>query len=407
MGSGISYYQSCRTDTDKTTKVTKSESNGSLQSVDTFLQVALLNLPQEDAIKAVVGNLVALSALTQYLALALLYTRNYHILISISKSNCNETLAHDTICQILTRELKISFTSDISPVQDSLSDSTIVNFTRVMFAKFLHSRFFDNWRIRETSAALNLSSEKFHLECTLPELESLSIDLDEPMENPIVATVLSPTDLITNVSAKITGNPSRSSLKFKYSDDPRGILLNDDSFLNLQKMLHNCDPIEVPKLLKYDRDGWMTSFLIAAETLPIGITLSSISRERPGYPVIYLNKHFADQSGHKRVEVLGERFGFMQRTGTRILEHSEASVSLATVALGTAQSVIVSIDITHLYNEYTSIVGIKPIFDNKRNYKFVIGLHLEIKKTSTSTQNIEEKIQLVKDLINLLPSTIC
>eukprot|EP01041_Mallomonas_annulata_P010882 gene10882-22721_t len=422
MGSGTSSsHQTFRSQRDKksmrllTTK-DSADNFSSFRNIDQFLLIILLKSSYDEAIKVVVKNPNALASLVKFLALELLHTVNTPIVESlIEGSHLSKSVKFDLICQIIKKSLEGFMASTSSSLfstteNDTSSNSTLAMFIRSMFTEFLHSHFFYDWRVKETSEALIALNENVKMECTLPELESLSCELDKNKKSPVVASVLHSNDLIGTVSATITSNSSEASCKTKYLEEPIGLPVDDDitspSF-KFKQLLQNCDPIEVPKLLKYDRDGWMTSFLIAAETLPIGITLSSISRERPGYPVIYLNKHFADHSGYKREDVLGERFGFMQRTGTRILKHSEASVSLATVALGTAQSVIVSIDITHLYNDYTSIVGIKPIFDNHGNYKFVIGLHLEIKKTSTSNQNIEGEIKLVTDLIDALPSTIC
>eukprot|EP01041_Mallomonas_annulata_P011981 gene11981-25090_t len=403
MGNGISSPQTCHREKRATLLLSTKEilDISSFRGINKFLQITLQQSPYDEAIKVLVKNPNALVKLVQFLALELVHSKNSPIIESITNCHPNCSLKFDMIFEIIMNTLKCSF-SNLSPTIEN-DNSTLATFTQSVFIEFLYSQYFDDWRARETSEAINSLNEYVKVECTLPELEFLSCELDEYKKSLIVASVLYSDEVMTTfVSAKIIRNPSNMTLKTQLTKEPVGIPVNDDNtnpLFKFNQMLHNCDPIEVPKLLKYDRDGWITSFLIAAETLPIGITLSSISRERPGFPVIYLNKYFSDQSGHKREDVLGQRFGFMQRTDARVLEHSEPSVTLATVAVNTAQSVVVFIDIIHHNNYYSTIVGIKPIFDSHGNYKFVIGLHLEILKTTNA--NIEGKMRMISYMENL------
>eukprot|EP01041_Mallomonas_annulata_P004416 gene4416-8793_t len=387
MGSATSCELAWRKDEKKTSRILSMRESCTFRGLDKFLRLALLQLPQDDAIKAVIANDIALSALVQFLALELLNSRNSLVFESIIQGQ-PKSLKFDQICQILTSTLTASFagSSPLTTLDNMPNNRSLIAFTKKMFSEFLHSQYFNDWRVRENSGTLNSLDESVRIECTLPELEILTAGSEKSTKIPTIAHVSCSPDMIMAIPADNISTKNNTSIKGRVSIEPVGTLIRDDSLtsisMSVKQVLRNCDPVEVPKLMKCDRDGWLTAFLIMVETLPIGITLSSVSRERPGYPVIYLNKHFEDNSGHRREDVLGERFGFMQRPGTCILPHSEPNVAKASVALGTAQAVVVKLDISRRNVTYTSALGIKPIMDAYGNYKFVIGIHLEITRTA-------------------------
>jgi hypothetical protein len=43
--------------------------------------------------------------------------------------------------------------------------------------------------------------------------------------------------------------------------------------------------------------SWLLSLMSAMETLPVSFSLASASEDRPGFPLIYVNKRFEETSG--------------------------------------------------------------------------------------------------------------
>eukprot|EP01041_Mallomonas_annulata_P006589 gene6589-13328_t len=387
-------------------------------SVDRFLQLILLQLPREVAIKAIVENPIAFTTFVDFLAMQIICGENTSEFITITNDHPT-SLRFETVCNLFRTSLLNAYSCSIVVGGDEQSpQSQLVSLSSQMFPSYLISLFFNNWRLRETSSKVFHSSldEDTAQECTLPELETVySISeksnsvsgkaevVDSSIETiPILSIQNSfKTSSVPNIPIGILlseiENTTLSSDSTSYSS------INDNPISHREKILRNCDQIELSNLLRSDKCGWITAFITASETLPIGITLSSISRERPGYPVMYLNKHFIENCGHNRDDVLGERFGFMQRPGSTILPHSEYEVMNASLALSSGRNMISRIDICRHEIVNTTLVATKHIFDTFQNNKFVIGLHMEVQ----SKVEVHKYMHLLQKLIFLLPSSTC
>eukprot|EP01041_Mallomonas_annulata_P011529 gene11529-24117_t len=281
--------------------------SGNVRKIDAFVQLTLKRAGTYDSIKAVVDNPIALKTFAQFLA---------HNLSDIPKTVIDNITDRSTVCQSLVDQLEKSFIQD--PVLEDRTDY-VIDFAIQKFPEYLFSNFFDDWRTREVYKAITSLDENMLIECTLPELETVDPSMESRSEHSTSAKYSSKQGSIITSGVRVEADFTEENENFRISSievkakelHGRSIstLFMQPSSSNLA--IHSCDPIEVAKIIKIG--GWLPSFITAVETLPIGITLSSVSRQRPGYPVVYLNKHFEDNCGHKREDIVGEIFGFMQK----------------------------------------------------------------------------------------------
>eukprot|EP01041_Mallomonas_annulata_P012835 gene12835-27063_t len=386
-------------------------------SVDRFLQLALQQLPLEDALKAIVDNPIAFTTFTDFLSMNIICGKFNSEFISIM-NNHPSSLSFEDVSNIFRNSLQNAFASHIFPVDEQSMNSRLFSLSCHMFPAYLQSQFFENWRRRETSGTSNFSGKNAPPECTLPELQTVYSISEKSYSVSGKAQVINPS---VNIIPILSIEKSTKIATVNNPNIPIGILLHenennslssgstlyssihDNPILHREKILSNCDPIELSNLIKSDKCGWITALITACETLPIGITLSSISPKRPGYPVIYLNKHFGDHCGHKREDVLGEKFGFMQRPESQIFSHSQHDVMNASMALEIGRQIVSRIDISRNNKIYTTLVTTKHIFDTFKNGKFVIGLHMEVQ----SKVEVDKYAVLLQQLMDLIPSSTC
>eukprot|EP01041_Mallomonas_annulata_P000404 gene404-734_t len=355
-------------------------------SVDRFVQLVLQQFPLEVTIKAIVNNSIAFTTFVDFLATQIICGQNTSEFISITNIT---SLLFDTIGNTFRNCLQNAYSCSSVTVDKQSPDSRLFSLSCQMFPAYVKSQSFNNWRLKEISGNFVLFGNKIPPECTLPELETIhsfskksSLVLgNAEISDPSMKTAL----ILSNEnSSKIPNSPNL----------PIGFLLTEYENTSISSDSTKYSSDESPTVLKRKSPS---------ETLPIGITLSSISSKRPCYPVIYLNKHFADNCGHNRDDILGERFGFMQRPGSKIFPHSEYDVMNVTKALKTGQNIVSRIDITRHDKIYTTVIVTKHIFDSCQKSKFVIGLQVEVQ----SNFQVRKYMTLLQKLIHSLPSSTC
>eukprot|EP01041_Mallomonas_annulata_P002106 gene2106-4114_t len=381
----------------------------SVRAVDMFLQLTLSQLRREECIKSVVENPIALDTFVQFLSLKILQSKD-NIFESL-KIDIDGSMTLGNISNLLTNELKESFSSAAVLNGNIQTSQKLIQFVYEWFPKYLQSEYFNDWRVKEAWKVMFSSNESMSLECTLPELQIMDGEgsdkhiktnaqfmgkgnfatVDAKIIDPI--TIIEKQKSIFSASGSLRVEADAAMLHIDADQiDPVSVI---------EQAVHSCDPIEVSRLLK--SDGWLTVLITAAENLPIGISLSIVSRERPGYPVIYVNKHFEEKSGYKREDVIGEKFGFMQRSGSSLLPEGEESRDRLSTSLAMAEANVVALKSRRRNGtSFTTIVGLKPVVDKWLNYRYVIGIHLEL----PTVEKTETSLQLIKYLISTLPEII-
>eukprot|EP01041_Mallomonas_annulata_P014109 gene14109-30025_t len=364
-------------------------------SVDRFIQLLLLQVRREDGMKAIVLNPIALESFVQFLSSHAL--DNCDQIMSLITNDHQEPLTLSNISGVLKNVLEKTYlfpSTQTSVDQDNCDKSPhLMMMCCEVLPQYLLSDYYDDWRTKETMKIKLSHDDNLLTECTLPDLESFtSCDSTEKIsQTPTTASLVFPlveASIATSVRSKLSSVATTIHVEAIQTRQP--------SIRSLA--LSSCDPVEVPTLLK--GSGWLTAFITAAETFPIGISVSVVCKQRPGYPVIYVNNSFTTTAGYKREDIIGERFGFMQARGTRLLPESNDGVERITLALGTAVSTVVALKSSTLAGiKFTSIVGVKPILDEWTNYRYVIGIHLQ----TTFDERVQENLKFVHSIVDVLP----
>eukprot|EP01041_Mallomonas_annulata_P011231 gene11231-23482_t len=377
----------------------------SFQGVDKFLRLALLQMHQDEAIKIVIGNILGLNAFAQFLAMKLLSTHNYMLgdlpIVTATKFPS---------CYQLTNDLKIFLSKFPLAFDDTQISPTVAIFVQSLFMDYLISNFFEQWRYTEANNIVNLCNQIMSTNSTLPELEIMKSS----------SSFLSKTTLAIANSASLddhyiessyintTSNMNNISLEQEYGAPTTTInatIVSLSNYNNIshsfEQILKSCDSIEIKRLIQ--SNYWLVIFIAAVENLPIGITISSLSPERPGYPILYANKHYEEKSGQLRTDIIGEKFALMQRPGTAYLPEEKNRLTTLLSAIENQQPCLTVLKChTGPSSSFRTIIAVKPIIDTGGRGKYMIALQMEV----TMKQNIENSALNFTSLIASLPGSV-
>jgi PAS domain S-box-containing protein len=160
--------------------------------------------------------------------------------------------------------------------------------------------------------------------------------------------------------------------------------------------LASVDVKEIDRLLQ--SGSWLTSLLASVENLPVCVSLSTARKDRPGFPLIYVNACFEFTTGYPRSEIVGQNCRFLQA------DKAEAeSITRLSNALRDAKPVKVAI--TNFRKDGTpfkNLLAMKPIFDEAGVYRYVVGVQFDVTQEDATPM----KLKLADELIRMLPNTI-
>jgi hypothetical protein len=95
----------------------------------------------------------------------------------------------------------------------------------------------------------------------------------------------------------------------------------EHSYETVEHAISHIDSAEVERLHASHASGsWLASLLVAVETLPVCVSIASASRDRPGFPLIYVNHFFEVTTGYSRSDIVGRNCKFLQRYVTQSLD---------------------------------------------------------------------------------------
>ena len=163
------------------------------------------------------------------------------------------------------------------------------------------------------------------------------------------------------------------------------------------RAIASVDAKEIDRLLA--SGSWLDSLLAAVEDLPICVSLATANVNRRGFPLIYVNKAFETTTGYMRSEIVGQNCRFLQSGGFC----EQEIINKMTHALATASPIKVAI--TNYRKDGTTfknLLAMKPIFDTKGTYRFVIGVQFDV----TAEDADISKINMIDDLLSILPNVV-
>jgi len=138
--------------------------------------------------------------------------------------------------------------------------------------------------------------------------------------------------------------------------------------------------------------------LAAVDSLRLCVTLSTASKDRPNFPLIYVNKAFEELTGYTRNEAIGRNCKFLQSDSTE-----KDQIELMTKSLSTAQSVKVAVTNRRKDGtDFLNLLSMKPVFDSKGVYSYVIGVQCNFSSTGSHI----EDITLIDDLLSVFPNVL-
>lgn len=141
------------------------------------------------------------------------------------------------------------------------------------------------------------------------------------------------------------------------------------------------------------------SLLGAVENLPICVSIATANASIRGFPLIYVNKAFEAVTLYPRSEIVGRNCKFLQEKGPTEAEVIQRMIHCLHNALP------VKVVITNYRKNgerFKNALGMKPVFDTKGAYRFVIGVQFDVGAPSSGT----DEMNLIDDLLMLFPNMV-
>jgi PAS domain S-box-containing protein len=205
------------------------------------------------------------------------------------------------------------------------------------------------------------------------------------------------------VSSYVSSSPENNNNNNNDSLPPTSPLYHQEQQLRQQyqqKVLHRAiqhmDPQELDRLI--DPGSWLASMLVNVETLPVCVSIATATKQRLGFPLVYVNAAFEKTTGYLRSEIIGQNCRFLQANKAE----PEAIIRL-TNALRDAKPIRLAI--TNYRKDgipFKNLLAMKPIFDENGRYRYVVGVQFDV----TQSDSTPEKLQLANQIIQLIPDII-
>jgi len=314
-----------------------------------------------------------------------------------------ESSIPDNISKLLSGEREFT-NSEILSLIDRAKNETILLCALDALPRFVTSDSYKEWRASEMRKALTISTSTSALNITIPEI--LAADPVVQSTPIVVAEAYYTnenmyTEMLNQEVQKadfVVRRTSTCSVESTRHDYPVAEVSDDDC---IEQALKHVDYLEIDRILH--SGSWLFAFVAAVENLPICITLSTARKDRIGFPLIYVNRYFETTSGYTRSDIMGANCKFLQRNSSGLMRSESDSVDRLANALRNAERVKVAI--TNFKRDGTpfkNLLALKPVFDLKGEYQYVIGVQFDISSQRSSAYSL----RLVDSLVNLLPSVV-
>ena len=163
-----------------------------------------------------------------------------------------------------------------------------------------------------------------------------------------------------------------------------------------------CLPYIHPSYLK-DIMGshYLYNFIQGVKSLPIGITLCKVSKHNDlksvEFPIVYVNEMYSLMTGYNQKEILG--FNLDDFVYSRKENYSRDLSD----HLKQAKSYMTTIDdYCKSGYPYQHLVGVKPIRDSRKEYTYVISIHMD----AYDEREMEQNRTIMYNLLLKLPTVL-
>jgi PAS domain S-box-containing protein len=179
-------------------------------------------------------------------------------------------------------------------------------------------------------------------------------------------------------------------------------------FINYRTLNHITDPEVQNKMTKELDDllqstSWLSHLLTSVENLPVCVSLAAANKMLSGFPLIYVNAAFEKTTGYPRDEIIGQNCRFLQMG--KVAGHVSEVESIQLISTALREGRQVKVAITNFKKDGTpfrNLLAMKPIFDLKDRYAFVLGIQFDIGDGNASPK----KMRVIDDLFRVLPNTV-
>lgn len=129
------------------------------------------------------------------------------------------------------------------------------------------------------------------------------------------------------------------------------------------------------------------------------VSIATARKVRRGFQLVYVNSAFEEATGYKRSDIVGHNCEVLQSEE----ETEEDSICRLIFALRNSNAVKVAITNRKKSGEaLRNLLSIKPVYDGKGVYSYVVGVQFDI----TSTLASEEQLRMANDVMRLIPDII-
>eukprot|EP01031_Cornospumella_fuschlensis_P031778 gene31778-38411_t len=164
----------------------------------------------------------------------------------------------------------------------------------------------------------------------------------------------------------------------------------------IQTAVQSVDPHEVYLMLS--SGNWLRNLLTTVEELPLCVSIATARRERPGFPLVYVNQAFESMTGYSRKDIINRNCRFLQS------EHTEKE-QIDKLSYALRHALPTKVVITNQRKDGTqflNLLAIKPIFNMQGEYSYVIGVQYDV----ANRESVWKEIQQVDDLLSILPNVL-
>jgi PAS domain S-box-containing protein len=292
-----------------------------------------------------------------------------------------------------------SYMMDVKKLVWNLTEETLFLLARDHFSRFLTSKYYKNWRAAEASHAIAHTEEE-HKEI----ISSVRMKGDGSYTNILRSKRNAAEDAPTTKRRSLDKLNPISSLPFALIT-PRGKpekSLSDEKKRKRQEELSfsafsNVDAHELGKVL--GAESWLAALISAAEALPICFSLATARRDRRGFPLMYVNKHFEKVTGYTRKDVIGKSCRFLQCAFSEKESIEQLGESLK---LAIATQVVIT-NARYDGTIFKNLVAVKPIFNESRQYCYVMAVHMDVTR---EVDQYVSKNKLLSELMAMLPDVL-
>lgn len=151
-------------------------------------------------------------------------------------------------------------------------------------------------------------------------------------------------------------------------------------------------------------DYWLRPLFSCCDNLPVCICICTASKERFGFPVIYVNKEFERITLFSSKDIVGKSCNVLQdEYDLRNSISEQDQVNLLADALRTATPVNCALSNKRKDGTaFKNLLSMKPIFDQDGNYRYVLSVQFDILDAGAT----QKKLKVAQNILSLLPDVL-